>query len=280
MNLMASKIDTKIIENEFNQKKINHIFHYTDNFEVLLKILKNGFAPSYCAERINNVEYYIPMVSFCNIPLRDVDLYMRYGKYGIGMSLEWALKNSISPVVYIHETTPFRNFHVNMISTHFKRMFNEVFNNQKIEDLENRVNNFDYSEYDKNLSEITEISTSAIQFFKNWKAFYKGREIITYQEREWRFIPKIENGKKLITDNDNEFNEIKNKKFRKKPHLPDYAVELTGIENIRYILINNENQRERVINVLNKRFEAKNVIKSILSGKLMIIKEELIHNDF
>src|SRR5659263_94182 len=99
---MTLKIDTKTIKNEFNQKKINHIFHYTSNFDVLLKILKNGFEPSYCAERINDVEYYIPMISFCNIPLRDVDLYMRYGKYGIGMSLEWAEENSISPVVYIH----------------------------------------------------------------------------------------------------------------------------------------------------------------------------------
>lgn len=277
---MTSKKKPNTIENEFNQKKINHIFHYTDNFEVLLKILKNGFAASYCAERINNVEYYIPMVSFCNIPLRDVDLYVRYGKYGIGMSLEWALKNSISPVVYIHEMTPFKNFHINLISSHFNKMLNEIFNNQTFEDLENRVNNFDYSSYDKSLNEITEINISAIQFFKNWKTYYKGSEIITYQEREWRFIPKLENEKKLITENDNEFIEIKNKKFRKKPHLPEYAVELIDIENIRYILINNEIQREKVINVLNKKFGEKTVIKSILSGKLMIITEGLIRNDF
>lgn len=277
---MTSKKNNNIIDNEFNQKKINHIFHYTDNFEVLLKIIKNGFSPSYCAERINNVEYYIPMVSFCNIPLRDVDLYVRYGKYGVGMSLEWALKNSISPVVYIHETTPFRNFHINLISSHFNKMFNEIFNNQAFENLENRVNNFDYFNYDRSLNEITEINISAIQFFKNWKTYYKGTEIRTYQEREWRFIPKLENEKKLITENDNEFNEIKNKKFRKKPHLPEYAVELINIEDIRYILINNEIQREKVINILNKKFGEKAVVKSILSGKLMIITEELIRNDF
>ncbi len=277
---MVSKKDSKITENEFNQKKINHIFHYTDNFEVLLKILKSGFAPSFCAEKINNVEYYIPMVSFCNIPLRDVDLYMRYGKYGIGMSLEWALKNSISPVVYIHETTPFRNLHVNFISLHFKKMFNEVFNDQKIENLENRINNFDFSEYDKNLNEINEINITAIQFFKNWNTYHKGLEIRTYNEREWRFIPKLENEKKIITEIDSEFFELKNKKFRKKPHLPDYSIQLNDIKDIRYILINNENQRERVINILNKKFSEKSVIDSILSGKLIIINDELIRNDF
>lgn len=277
---MTSKKNLNKNEIEFNQKKINHIFHYTDNFEVLLKIMKNGFSPSYCAERINNVEYYIPMVSFCNIPLRDVDLYVRYGKYGIGMSLEWALKNSISPVVYIHETTPFRNFHINLISSHFNRMFNEIFDNQNFENIENRVNNFDYSNYNKSLNEITDINISAIQFFKNWKTYYKRTEIRTYQEREWRFIPKLENEKKLITENDNEFSLLKNKKFRKKPHLPEYAIELINIEDIRYILINNEIQREKVLNILNKKFGEKDVIKSILSGKLMIITEELIRNDF
>ncbi|WP_144215313.1 abortive infection system antitoxin AbiGi family protein [Flavobacterium anhuiense] len=277
---MAIKKENKTVLNEFNQKKINHIFHYTDNFEVLLKILKNGFAPSYCAEKINDVEYYIPMVSFCNIPLRDVDLYMRYGKYGLGMSLEWALKNAISPVVYIHETTPFKNFHTNLISRHYEKMINHLFNNQTLDNLQDRIDNFDYSEYDNNLKIISEISISAVQFFKNWKTIYRGHEIITYQEREWRFIPKLKEEIKLITSQNSEFNLIKNKKYRSKPHLPDYSIQLSDIKDLRYILINNENQRERVLKILNNRFQEENVLKAILSGTLMIIKEELIHNDF
>lgn len=276
---MTSKKDVAV-EREFNQKKINHIFHYTDNFDVLLKILRNGFSPSYCAEKINDVEYYIPMVSFCNIPLRDVDLYMRYGKYGIGMSLEWALKNSISPVVYIHETTPFKDFYLNINKIHYNKMLNEIFDNEKIENLKNKVDNLDYSQYDLMLNRINDITIPAVQFFKNWKTFYKGQKIITYQEREWRFIPKLENEKRIITKTDNEFIELENKNFRKKPHLPNYAADLINIENIRYILIKNEAQREKVIGVLNRKFGEENVIESILSGKLMIIKEDLIHNDF
>ena len=277
---MTSKRDSQPTENGFNQKKINHIFHYTDNFEVLLKILKNGFAPSYCKELINNVEYYIPMISFCNIPLRDVDLYMRYGKYGIGMSLEWALKNSISPVIYIHEMTPFKNFHANLISLHFNKMLNEIFVNQTFEGIGNRVKDFDYSEHDKSLKIITEINISTIQFFKNWKTFNKGKEIITYQEREWRFIPELENEKRIITTNDEEFIELKNRKLRKKPHLPNKSIDLIDIEDIRYVLINNESQREKILKVLNKKFGEKKVISSILTGKLIIINDELIRNDF
>lgn len=158
---MKSKIDNKILENDFNQKKVNHIVHYLDNFKILLKILKDGFAPSYCLENTISSEYYIPMVSFCNIPLKDVDQYMRYGKYGIGMSLDWALKNGISPVVYIHENTPFKDFS--------KKLFYSCLN-------KNDINYFDV---------ILNATLPTIQFFKNWKTIYKGKEIITYHEREW-----------------------------------------------------------------------------------------------
>ncbi|MBQ0769017.1 MAG: hypothetical protein KBT58_06970, partial [Bizionia sp.] len=65
-----------------------------------------------------------------------------------------------------------------------------------------------------------------------------------------------------------------------KPHLPKYAVKLKDINDIRYIVINNENQRTRVLNVLNKKFGTDKVIESILNGKLMIINDRLIHNDF
>lgn len=249
---MKKKIDTKIIENDFSQKKVNHIVHYLDNFESLLKILKDGFAPSYCIENIDSEEYYIPMVSFCNIALKDVHQYMRYGKYGLGMSLDWAIRNGISPVVYIHEKTPFKDFS--------KKLFSGGL-------YKNDIGNFDV---------ILNAIVPAIQFFKNWKTIYKGKEIITYHEREWRFIPDLNDNKVLYPD---EFDDMKASHFIKKPHLPHYAVNF-DIEEVRYILINNENQRSRVINVLKKKYDEKLVIESILSGKLMIINDELIRNDF
>lgn len=223
---MKSKIDNKIIENDFSQKKVNHVVHYLDNFEILLKILKDGFAPSYCLENINSSEYYIPMVSFCNIPLKDVDQYMRYGKYGLGMSLDWALKNGISPVVYIHENTPFKDISKKLFSSGLYK---------------HNIDNYDI---------ILDATLPAIQFFKNWKTNYKGKEIITYHEREWRYIPDLDDDKVLAPY---EFNEMKTSHFIKKPHLPLYSINF-DIEEIRYIVINNENQRTKVINSLKKKY--------------------------
>ncbi|PWJ33125.1 abortive infection system antitoxin AbiGi family protein [Sediminitomix flava] len=226
----------------FKQKRINHIFHYSNKFEVILKILNNGFAPSYCEENFLGQEFYIPMVSFCNIPLRDVDLFMRYGKHGIGMSLEWALKNSITPVVYVHDNTPFER------QTYYQN----------------------------------EIETPMISYFKNWKTTYKKKEIITYQEREWRYIPNISDSKhkRIISRSDVEFQSLKDKSYGEKPHLPQFALTIDDISDLRYIMIKKEHQRNKVLNVLNKRFGEREVIKAILSGKLLIISDDLIHNDF
>jgi hypothetical protein len=43
------------------------------------------------------------MVSFCDIPLtRTQDFTKRYGNHAIGLTKEWALKNEVNPILYIH----------------------------------------------------------------------------------------------------------------------------------------------------------------------------------
>jgi hypothetical protein len=269
------------VELEFNQKKINHIFHYTKSFDVLLKIIRNGFAPSYCDEKINDTQYYIPMVSFCNIPIKDVDLYMRYGKYGIGMTLEWALKNSISPVVYIHETTPFVNFHQKLTRMHLDDMLFELFNNKTFESVENTINDdFDFSKYDKRSKEIADIAITTIQFFKNWKTIYKNKVIVTYQEREWRYIPNLNEEKRLITKDDEAFKELSIKDLKPKPHLPQYSLKIDSISDLKYLVIKNDEQRKVVMKLLVRTFTYEKVKDSILSGKFLILTEDQIKNDF
>lgn len=269
-----------IIESKFNQKKINHIFHYLNNFEILIKILNNGFAPSYCKEVINDTGYYIPMVSFCNIPLRDVDLYMRYGKYGIGLSLNWAVENSISPVIYIHDKTPFKNLHSKINQIQLFNLANKMINNILEAKSNKQDDETDYTEYDELIKNINNVTVPTIQFFKNWKTKYNGQQIITYQEREWRYVPILENEKRLITKDDKEFEQLEKKTFRKKPHLPNKILEISKIEHLRYVIIQNDKQLKRVLNTLKSKFGEKNVIHSILSGNLMIIKDDLIFNDF
>lgn len=269
-------------ESPFKQKKIDHLFHYTTEFERLLKILKNGFSPSYCYENIDEYEYYIPMVSFCNIPITDVQLYMRYGEYGIGINLEWARKQTISPVVYIHDSTPFRGLHrrINQILLN-DYVFHSV--KRKIEGAStgNEMDDNKDSDFIQKLKYINDQTVPAIQFFKNWKTVHKGVEIITYHEREWRFIPILENNYRLIGSSTlPEFTQLKNDNYKPKPHFPEFSLKFDSIENLRYIIVKDVSEREIAIEKLEHIFGKKALVESILAGKLLIVTSDTVRNDF
>lgn len=271
----------------FSQKRINHLFHYTLSIEKIHCIISNGFSPSYCMEEITDLVYLIPMVSFCNIPIRDVDLYMRYGNYGLGMSVDWALKNRISPVIYIHENSPFNSLHsdINKILlwdlangqlTEAQRQFQEAMDKGVAYNFSPQAD----ERHIKLLSNINMVTVPALQFFKNWKVEYEGQELITYQEREWRFIPNLETEKKIIPNSDEVFANYLDKEIKPKPHLPQYSLQIDKITDLRYIIINNEEERSELINCLKNKFGEKEVIEALFSGTLFILTNNQVKNDF
>src|SRR4030042_2244627 len=84
------------------------LFHFTSK-DNLLGILENEFYPRISLEhyQVNETTSFkigIPMVCFCDIPLSMTYSHMTdYGKYGIGMSKEWAKRNKLNPVLYLHK---------------------------------------------------------------------------------------------------------------------------------------------------------------------------------
>lgn len=269
------------MDDSFNQKKIKHIFHYTKSYEVLLKVIRNGFMPSYCCEKVNNREYFIPMVSFCNIALKDVDSYMHYGKYGIGMSIDWAIKNKISPVVYIHENTPFGNL-IQDVEKINKLLYNKeiMIMDSLTKIIGNEPESDDYDGAKKQYERIEDLMIQLLQFVKTWKTMFNSKEIITYHEREWRYVPPLINKKRLITESDEEFIEYKTKNKKTKPHLPEHSLAIDSVEDIRYILIKHEKQRIEILKLLESKFDKENITEVILSGKLLVLTEQQINDDF
>ncbi len=85
----------------------NTLIHFTANKEALKGILADNFKLKYCKEVLNwgdksPMELYVPMVSFCDIPLSQIKEHIsRYGHYGIGLTREWAVANKLNPVLYI-----------------------------------------------------------------------------------------------------------------------------------------------------------------------------------
>jgi hypothetical protein len=256
-------IDKAQDEYEFEQKKINHIFHYTSRCEVLEKIIRNGFQPSYCKEQIRDRKYLSPMVSFCNIPIGEVDKYVRYGKNGIGMSMEWAIKNKVNPVLYIHEGSEYMN----------------ILNNEHL--MGSNFLNDGVSSANKLLSNI-----------KYWKTNHKNKSINTYQEREWRFVPSLDKNldknldkKMLIIDkaiNTSEYEKFcANKKST--PHFPNHKLVIESISDISYIVVTTEKQRKNLIEVLKAKFDnddKKVVNEALINGGLSIFLASRIRDDF
>lgn len=96
------------------KSKSHTLFHFTDSIDTLLKILKSGFWPRYCAEDFrwyNEAMGYVsyPMVSFCDIPLTRIREHTEfYGKFGIGMSRDWGISAGLNPVIYLTEKSTLR----------------------------------------------------------------------------------------------------------------------------------------------------------------------------
>ena len=84
------------------------LVHVTRDFEILCKILQEGFKPSYCIETLSNNERQLkaafPMISFANLDAESAHRQMlSYGTFHISMKKSWAQRNNFNPVLYRSE---------------------------------------------------------------------------------------------------------------------------------------------------------------------------------
>ena len=152
------------------------LFHFTSK-PGLNGILKDNFKIKYCLEEIDNdekpVEIAIPMVSFCDIKISEItDHIEKYGYYGIGLSKEWAFEKNLNPVLYMNSRSSLCS---NILSTIRKLRTNP---NVELGDYLSLSNLIRYSKiYEGKLTRKRETIDN-----------YRFAD-----EREWRFVPEIEN---------------------------------------------------------------------------------------
>jgi Putative abortive phage resistance protein AbiGi, antitoxin len=158
----------------------NTLIHFTNDKEKLKKILEEHFRIFYCKEivsLVNNKEatYVAPMVSFCDIPLSEVKMHItKYGKYGIGLTKEWAIRKGLNPVLYLSKESK-------LTSSIFTAMSQFLKGNLASLEIENGK------------SALVNI----LRYTKNYEGKLKrdGKEIPDYRysdEREWRYTPKFD----------------------------------------------------------------------------------------
>jgi hypothetical protein len=180
----------------------NTLFHFTNSYNNLIGILKNGFIPHYSAENIiiNDLllEIAIPILSFCDIPLSQVSNHMKtYGYYGLGVDIKWAQRNRLNPVLYLQNKS--------LLSKH---LFETIIKINKLNGFIDKNNmTIDYlreieSYKDKFPHQLFELM-HVLRYIKPYKGdFNRNSETFTnykfYNEREWRFTSSYkEAGNKL-----------------------------------------------------------------------------------
>jgi hypothetical protein len=160
----------------------NILFHFTTK-KNLEAILNSTFKVSYARERIlgGNItgEFAVPMVSFSDLRLSELkDNIGTYGKFGIGLTKEWAINNGLNPVMYASQSSLFTENFMNGLKDFFALV-------NKLDDTNRRFE----TAYNNTIN--------TLRYIKNYKGdlIRPGKKtIIDYvfaNEREWRYVPPI-----------------------------------------------------------------------------------------
>jgi len=256
------------------------LFHYVDKKDYLIDILKNNFRPRYVNETYDFQssdlkKVAVPMLCFCDITLSNIEEHVEwYGRYGIGMNKEWAIRNGITPVHY-YSSESYMQTQLVFALEKLKRTLSQ--------------NSSDSSE----LLEAYISMNYKLWFMKPYKGIqYHKKDRIEksknfYDEREWRYIPSIEElksteenvpmsitGNILEEYNQNvQFKNMMNSKLRNNIMLEFHP------DDIAYIIVESENERKEMIEAIREaKFSYLVETKELLYSK--IISYEQIRRDF
>lgn len=240
------------------------LFHFTSK-KGLFGLLKENFKIKYCSEQIDHnvkaVKIAIPMVSFCDIRISEVSEHIeKYGYYGIGLNKEWAVKNNLNPVIYMNKDS--------------NLCFNSLSSIRKI-NVNTNVELIDYLHV-----------ANLVRYMKIYEGdlLRKGKVVKNYRfadEREWRFVPELENSTTPAFMPWLDINKYQTKEQKDKENLKLKDERLKFEANdILYIIVKSESEINEVLNHI-RNVKGKNYTMSEIDRlTTRILSCERIINDF
>ena len=239
----------------------NSLIHFTQEKESLIGILKEEFKIKYCQENVitpnGNLNYSIPMVSFCDIPMSEIKEHIKkYGAYGIGLKREWGQSNNLNPVLYIDKNSS--------LGAGYHNAFYDLFRDKKITNL---------TETEANLA-------NTVRYMKNYEADLNRNGIIitNYRfadEKEWRFVPDKDKAQMVVKGS------IMADLVKEKMNNSISELRLSfEPKDIKYIIINDETEISEFIDVLRRAKGKKYTLEDVERLMTRIITTEQILTDF
>jgi hypothetical protein len=170
----------------------NTLFHFTNKTNLISILQECKFIPAYSVETspLFDEPKMVPMVCFCDILLSQINSHIeKYGHYGIGLTKEWGIKNSLSPVVYVSSAPPENQF-VRPSESALSKQLKEL--ERLIWDI--RTNHGNDWEIIEPLLEKWEFVSC---FYKDYENYpfrdyeFQNQKRRFYDEREWRYVPQL-----------------------------------------------------------------------------------------
>lgn len=208
----------------------NILFHFTKSKTGLHGILKETFKLSYARERIygqsSSREFAIPMVSFCDLRISELKTHMlKYGRFGIGLTKQWATTKGLNPVFYVDSSSHF--------TENFFEGINSVFDTI---DLPHEVDS-------SSLVEAYSKLLNTYRYMKNYQGDLKrGKKLIKdyrfADEREWRYVPPFSETNSLYAFVPAKKMQTKSDKIMYNKKIKDLRFEP---DDIQYLVVKDEN---------------------------------------
>lgn len=245
------------------------LFHFTRTIENLIGILEGGFKPNYCLEKteyladeeLSGFEMAYPMVCFCDIPLSKIKKHIGdYGNYGIGLDKNWGNRKNFSPVIYTSKNAKTSVNYENLIHW-YRRNYNNI---------ETKESKF-----------INNIISDFLMFTKPYYGEFningKKKNKRFYDEREWRWIPKISRKNVFLHLNKEYYFDEKKRKEANNIVAKHYSLGFSA-HDVKYLVIDSEDE----IDIILRKIEhLKNVYSAndrrMLASRI-ITKEQILYD--
>lgn len=244
------------------------LFHFTNDLKTLQIILESQrLLASYNIEDIRGFypdEQFlaIPMVCFCDIPLKNVsDNHTEiYGGFGLGFKKVWGIKNGINPIMYRTDNSLIAPY-IETLTEETTSIFHEI---EKLNEMQESVYLPEAENIYFSLQKIKTSQRNLIGFIKKYQVS-AAKKANYYLEREWRWVPSSTSNKFSPSNSKKTRDEI-NKKYHLNPDFLNFTV-----DDLRYIIVEKNSDIVKAIRLIGS-FSISEVEKGRLIQKIIDIE--------
>lgn len=242
----------------------NTLWHQTNYYNLRNIIKEKRLNVSFSLEKLKSTSpypfnYAFPMISLSDIPFSELNSHLnKYGGHSIGFRRDWVVKNKFTPVCYYSDKS---------------YLISEIV--ERIEYYRQRGNLSDDEKRDLKIF-LYHLANS-----KNYEGYLKtkDKEYQNYRfsdEREWRFVPLIEqmpDGLDFIIPEQTYV--VEKVQFNKRLNMSMPF----GIEDIRYIIVEKESQISTFKDLIQKTFEKDFLLTGQIINNINYFTTKQVEND-